>query len=216
MYMVHQGSVLSTLLLITILKALSKKFRKGLPYELLYADDLVLIAELEELLVEKIERWRKALEAGGLRVKFGKSKVIRCEIGAGQVKSSGKYPCGVCKKRVGRNSILCSKWKKWIHRKFSNIKGRLKQDPHYICPVCADEHRREKIVEDKLQIKVKADVMLDCVENFCYLGDEIGTREGAEEACGNRVKNDIDNKRRFTETKGKILQNVCAESDDVR
>ena len=46
--------------------------------------DLVLITEPEELLVEKIERWRKGLEAGGLRVNFGKSKVIRCEIGAGK------------------------------------------------------------------------------------------------------------------------------------
>ena len=36
-----------------------------MPYKLLYADDLVLIAESEELLVEKIERWRKGLEAGG-------------------------------------------------------------------------------------------------------------------------------------------------------
>ena len=41
-----------------------------MPYELLYADDLVLIAESEELLVEKIERWRKGLETGGLRVNF--------------------------------------------------------------------------------------------------------------------------------------------------
>ena len=186
---VHQGSVLSPLLFIIVLEALSKKFRKGLPYELLYADDLVLIAESEELLVEKIERWRKGLETGGLRVNFGKTKIMRCEIGAGQVKSSGKYPCGVCKKGVGRNSILCSMCKKWIHKKCSNIKGRLKPDPLYVCPACADVNRQEKNVEDKLQIKVKADVMLDCVENFCYLGDEIGARGGAEEACRNRVKN---------------------------
>ena len=70
------------------------------------------------------------------------------------------------------------KMQKLDTQKCNNIKGRLKQDPHYICPVCADEHRREKIVEDKLQIKVKADVMLDCVENFCYLGNEILARGG--------------------------------------
>jgi hypothetical protein len=63
---VHHGSVLSPFLFITVLEALSKKFRKGLPFELLYVDDLVLIAESEELLVEKIEAWRKGLEAGGL------------------------------------------------------------------------------------------------------------------------------------------------------
>ena len=40
-----------------------------------------------------------------------------------------------------------------------------------------------------MQIKVKADVTVDCVENLCYLGDEIGVRGGAKEACRNRVKN---------------------------
>jgi hypothetical protein len=52
-------------------------------------------------------------------------------------------------------------------------------------PVCADEQQREKYEKDKLQIKVKGDVMLDCIENFCYLGDVIGVRGGAEEACRN-------------------------------
>ena len=66
-------SSLGPLQFIIVPEALSKKFRKGLPYELLYADDLVLIAELE-LLVKKIERWRKGLEPGGLRVNCGKTK----------------------------------------------------------------------------------------------------------------------------------------------
>ena len=41
---VHQGSVLSPLLFIIVMEALSRKFRGGLPMELLYADDLVLMA----------------------------------------------------------------------------------------------------------------------------------------------------------------------------
>ena len=45
---VHQGSVLSPLLFIIVLEALSRDFREGLPRELLYADDLVLMAETEE------------------------------------------------------------------------------------------------------------------------------------------------------------------------
>jgi hypothetical protein len=53
---VHQGSVLSPLLFIIVLEALSRKFRERLPWELLYADDLVLLAETEELLVEKIKK----------------------------------------------------------------------------------------------------------------------------------------------------------------
>ena len=39
---VHQGSVLSPLLFIVVLEALSRGFRAGLPWELLYSDDLVL------------------------------------------------------------------------------------------------------------------------------------------------------------------------------
>ena len=46
---IHQGSVLSPLLFIIVLEALSQEFRSGVPWEDLYADDLVIIAEsLEE------------------------------------------------------------------------------------------------------------------------------------------------------------------------
>ena len=46
---VHQGSVLSQLLFIIVLEALSHEFRCGVPWEDLYADDLVIIDEsLEE------------------------------------------------------------------------------------------------------------------------------------------------------------------------
>ena len=31
----------------------------------------------------------------GLRVNVGKTKVMKCEVGAGQVVNSGKGPCGV-------------------------------------------------------------------------------------------------------------------------
>ena len=41
----HQGSVLSPLLFIIVLEALTKEFRSGSPWELLYADDLVIISD---------------------------------------------------------------------------------------------------------------------------------------------------------------------------
>ena len=52
---VHQGSVLSPLLFIIILEALSIEFRTGVPWELLYADDLALIAESLEECIAKFE-----------------------------------------------------------------------------------------------------------------------------------------------------------------
>jgi hypothetical protein len=43
---------------------------------LLYADDLVLVAESEKLLLEKIETWKEGMESKGLRVNVSKTKVI--------------------------------------------------------------------------------------------------------------------------------------------
>ena len=54
---VHQGSVLSPLLFIIVLEALSREFRCGVPWEDLYVDDLVIIAEsLEECVRSNGER----------------------------------------------------------------------------------------------------------------------------------------------------------------
>ena len=39
---VHQGSVLGPLLFILMLEALSREFRSGCPWELFYADDLMI------------------------------------------------------------------------------------------------------------------------------------------------------------------------------
>ena len=50
---VHQGSVLNPLLFIIVLEALSRDNRSGLPWELLYADDLALMADnLQDLEVQ--------------------------------------------------------------------------------------------------------------------------------------------------------------------
>ena len=43
----HQGSALSPLLFIIVTEAISREFRVALPWELLYADDLAVIAETE-------------------------------------------------------------------------------------------------------------------------------------------------------------------------
>jgi len=47
MRVVHQESVLSSLLFIMILKALSREFKKGITMELLYAIDLVCVLMAE-------------------------------------------------------------------------------------------------------------------------------------------------------------------------
>ena len=52
---VHQGSVLSPLLFIIVLEAF---FRVGVPWELFFADDLVIIATSLEECVERVKAWK--------------------------------------------------------------------------------------------------------------------------------------------------------------
>ena len=123
---VHQGSVLSPLLFIAVLEAISRRFDKqGLPYELLYADDLVIIAETKEELLERKRMWQHGME------NMAKTKVLKCQAESVSCVSSGNWPCGVCKKGVCSNSIQCSKCKKWIHKKCSGKQGKLKPDPKF-------------------------------------------------------------------------------------
>ena len=90
---VHQGSVLSPLLFIIVLEALSREFRTGCPWELLYADDLMISAESMEELLVKVQTWKTEMEKKGLRVNMGKTKIMESGINLDVLKKSGKYPC---------------------------------------------------------------------------------------------------------------------------
>ena len=89
---VHQVSVLSPLLFIIVLEALSREFRTDCPWELLYADDLMISAESMEELLVKVQTWKTEMEKKGLRVTTGKTKIMESGINLDVLKKSGKYP----------------------------------------------------------------------------------------------------------------------------
>src|SRR3989442_15809075 len=120
---VHQGSVLSPILFNIVMQAIAENFKKGLPWELLYADDLVLLAESRLELEKRLTEWMARLKEKGLRVNIGKTKVMNCKVGVDQVENSGKYPCGICRTGVGGSSICCTACKKWIHVRSSGVVG---------------------------------------------------------------------------------------------
>ena len=180
---VHQGSVLSPLLFIIVMEALSREFRTGCPWELLYADDLVIIAETQEDLLNKLSTWKLGIESKGLRVNTAKTKVLHCRNSTPRERQkSGKWPCGVCFKGVGVNSIFCTGCKHYIHKRCTGIKGRLKEDNSYVCLACINPVMTppvEFIVDDS---------PLEVVPFFCYLGDMIGDNGGCFDAITSRVK----------------------------
>ena len=119
----HQGSLLSPLLFVIVMDMISRELRAGLPLELLYADDLILMAESEESLRDKIVKWKSGLDAKCLKMNTGKTKVM---FSCSMKDKNGKWPCGACKKGVGigNNSILCHGGKKWIHKRCSGWSER--------------------------------------------------------------------------------------------
>ena len=120
---VHQGSVLSLLLFIIVLEALSR-----VPlWEDLYANDFVIIVESLEKCVRRLLTWKEAMEKKGRRVNAGKTKIMLCGLRMDLLQSSGEFPCAVCCTGVGSNSMFCNGCKQWMHKKWSGLKRSTKK-----------------------------------------------------------------------------------------
>jgi len=70
----HQGSALSPLLFVIVMEAISREFRVALPWELLYVDNLAVIAETEEELIKRLNEWKDNVESKGMRVNMNKNQ----------------------------------------------------------------------------------------------------------------------------------------------
>ena len=70
----HQGSALSPLLFVIVMEAISREFRVALSWELLYVDDLAVIAETKEELIKRLNEWKDYVESKGMRVNMNKTK----------------------------------------------------------------------------------------------------------------------------------------------
>ena len=172
---IQQGLVLSPLLFIIVLEALSHGFCSGVPWEDLYADDLVIIAESLEECVRRLMNWKEAMEENGLRVNAGKTKIMICGMGLDLLQSSGEFPYTVCCIGECSNSIFCNGCKHWVHKKCSGLK-HLTKEPGYRCTQCQEttcplDGRPEREVQvgpDKLEVTAF----------FCYLGDMLSAAGG--------------------------------------
>ncbi|XP_065321248.1 uncharacterized protein LOC135928720 [Gordionus sp. m RMFG-2023] len=183
----HQGSVLSPLLFILVMDVVAREMREGLPWEILYADDLVLMANSEGELRDKVSKWKMTMEAKGLKMNASKTKVM---IGGENLKieESGKWPCGVCGKGVARNSIQCTRCQKWVHKRCSGKKGSLMLERMtLICKTCMKGiHNNDNLKNGGLDIG--NGLTLEKVDKFCYLGDMLNADGGVDSAVVARIR----------------------------
>ena len=115
-----------------------------------------------------------------------RQKIMKCQIEKECTEDSGKYPCSICRKDVGRNSIQGKACKKWVHKKCSGLKCKLGTVVDFECKKCSEPVKMK--LDEKSPFSLRSGYVLECVDKFCYLGDMIGSGGGAVEAVRNRVR----------------------------
>ena len=125
------------------------------------------------------------LSAKGLKVNTKKTKIMISKPGAGPVQKTGKYPCSVCLKGVGSNSIQCTKCKQWVHARCSHVKGKLAEVKDFVCNSCSSPPLDTCEEEENIVI---GNSSYEVVQQFCYLGDMLSAGGGAEASSATRTR----------------------------
>ena len=72
----HQGPALNSFIFTVIMEEISKSIWKTVPLCMLFADDIVLVAETKEEANSKLEEWREVLKGKGLRISRTKTEYL--------------------------------------------------------------------------------------------------------------------------------------------
>ena len=91
----HQGSAISPYLFALILDELSRGIQECIPWSMIFADDIVLVAESADGLNNRLEHWREALEENGLRVSREKTEYMRCAFGRSDISHNEETEVGI-------------------------------------------------------------------------------------------------------------------------
>ena len=92
---------------------------------------------------------------------------------------SGRYPCSVCGRGVGANSILCVTCNRWCHGRCSGLL-RLSGVVGFCCPQCSGQVQVFSTLDDS--IIIPGGVIAEA-KQFCYLGYVLDSEGGAERAA---------------------------------
>jgi len=153
---------------VIVMEAVSGEFRVALPWGLLCADGLAVVAEAGEELTEKLDGWRDGMESGGMRVSVNKAMVVM----GGERRREGQravgWPFGVCGEGIGGDSLQCNSCRGWVHGKCGGIGGSVSGvAKSFICGGCLGPVAGA----GRTGVDVGASAKLELVDEFCCLGD---------------------------------------------
>ena len=169
---VHQGSVLSSLLFIIVLEALSSECRNRSAWEF-YWELVFIVKDLKELEDSYCAR-KNCIENKNLRENMKKTKAMVIALNQGPSFQSVKHFCGVCFKGVGVIPILCTLCNHWIHKRCSGLKSKLASAINFKCKACLDP----QVSDDDYKAVELDGNKYEVVNQFCYLEDMISAGGG--------------------------------------
>ena len=87
----HQGSALSPYLFNLIMDVMSEGIRTNSPWNMMFADDIVVCGHVKSEVEEKVEEWRRSLEERGLKINRKKTEhLCLCDDGGGELRIQGE------------------------------------------------------------------------------------------------------------------------------
>ena len=130
---------------------------------------------------KRLNEWKENVESKGMRVNVNKTKVMI----SGERQKAARWPCSVCNKGVGSNSLQCTRCQKWVHKKCSGIKGSMsKVAKSFICRGCLNPVTSAV----RTGVDIGASAELELVDKFCYLGDMLSVDGDADAAVEVRIR----------------------------
>jgi hypothetical protein len=78
----HQGSALSPYLFALVMDEVTGDIQGGIPWCMLFTDDVVLVDESRTEVDQKLELWRRTLEAKCFRLSRSKIEYMKCDFSA--------------------------------------------------------------------------------------------------------------------------------------
>jgi hypothetical protein len=78
----HQGSALTTYLFALVMDEVTREIQGGITWCMLFANDVVLVDESRTGVDQKLELWRRTLEAKSFRFSRSKTEYMKCDFSA--------------------------------------------------------------------------------------------------------------------------------------
>ena len=121
------------------------------------------------------------MERNGLKVCVKKTKGMTTNDSNSRPNVAAIDPCGVCRQRVGVDSIRCTACMCWVHKICSKIRGSLNSARNFVCGSCAKSTDPVTTSEEDFE-------ELGRVDKLVYLGHCVNASGGYEDAVSHRVQ----------------------------